>query len=100
MKYVADDGCIYESIEEAKKADKAFADSKAEKEAKESVLKKAKEDFNKATDEYKEAIKVAAEKFEKAQDEYLKIRKEYEKDNSIEGDFSNLLNLFKNIFGL
>lgn len=76
MKYVADDGRIYSSIAEAEKADKEFANAEANKELKENKLKKAKEDFDKATAEYKEAIKIAAEKFEKAQNDYLKIRRE------------------------
>lgn len=95
MKYVADDGRIYESIEEAEKADKEFANAKASRELKESKLRRAEEEFKKATDEYREAIKVAAEKFEKAQDEYIKARKECDAEKPFKRDYlSAIFDLF------
>lgn len=87
MKYVADDGCIYGSIEEAEKADKEFANVKANRELKESKLRRAEEEFKKATDEYKETIKVAAEKFEKAQNEYVRARKECDAEKPFKRDY-------------
>lgn len=95
MKYVADDGRIYSSIAEAEKADKEFANAEANKELKENKMKKAKEDLDKATAEYKETIKAAAEKFEKAQNDYLKIRKECgEKEPNARDVLLSLLDLF------